>query len=63
MASRLVLLVLSARLSDGAAEMSQATANPIRKVVNMLQAMQKKVTEEGEKDWGLPKGGLNPKGG
>jgi len=29
---------------------AQALANPIRKVVNMLQSMQKKVTEEGEKE-------------
>jgi len=29
------------------------TANPIRKVVNMLQAMQKKVTAEGEKEQAL----------
>mmetsp|Transcript_151322 Transcript_151322/g.367577 ORF Transcript_151322/g.367577 Transcript_151322/m.367577 type:complete len:739 (+) Transcript_151322:84-2300(+) len=29
---------------------AQALANPIRKVVNMLQAMTKKVTEEGEKE-------------
>merc|ERR1719199_1452621 len=28
----------------------QVTANPIRKVVNMLQAMEKKVTAEGEKE-------------
>eukprot|EP00928_Gymnodinium_smaydae_P069136 TRINITY_DN5252_c0_g3_i1.p1 TRINITY_DN5252_c0_g3~~TRINITY_DN5252_c0_g3_i1.p1 ORF type:complete len:726 (-),score=305.27 TRINITY_DN5252_c0_g3_i1:62-2239(-) len=31
-------------------ESSTAAANPIRKVVTMLQAMQKKVTEEGEKE-------------
>jgi len=29
---------------------AQALGNPIRKVVNMLQSMQKKVTEEGEKE-------------
>lgn len=29
---------------------TQAVANPIRKVVNLLQAMVKKVTEEGEKE-------------
>merc|ERR1740139_1844471 len=31
------------------AESSSEAANPIRKVVNLLQALQKKVTEEGEK--------------
>eukprot|EP00421_Protoceratium_reticulatum_P007702 CAMPEP_0168372212 /NCGR_PEP_ID=MMETSP0228-20121227/8164_1 /TAXON_ID=133427 /ORGANISM="Protoceratium reticulatum, Strain CCCM 535 (=CCMP 1889)" /LENGTH=694 /DNA_ID=CAMNT_0008385111 /DNA_START=16 /DNA_END=2098 /DNA_ORIENTATION=+ len=29
---------------------SEVTANPVRKVVTLLQAMQKKVTEEGEKE-------------
>merc|ERR1719166_142569 len=33
-----------------AAEQHSATPNPIRKVVTMLQAMQKKVTAEGEKE-------------
>jgi len=40
-------------LSGAAAEQREATAaaaNPIRKVVNMLQAMQKKITAEGEKE-------------
>jgi len=46
--ARLALFVLAATLAcAGAAEVS---ANPIRKVVNMLQAMQKKVTAEGEKE-------------
>merc|ERR1719316_2527341 len=31
-------------------QQQQVTANPIRKVVTMLQAMQKKVTAEGEKE-------------
>jgi len=31
-------------------EHAESAANPIRKVVNMLQAMQQKVTEEGEKE-------------
>merc|ERR1719198_951571 len=31
-------------------DFSAATANPIRKVVTMLQSMQKKVTAEGEKE-------------
>merc|ERR1719408_496041 len=48
MASRLVLLAFAALVSSaGAAEVS---ANPIRKVVNMLQAMQKKVEAEGAKE-------------
>jgi len=40
------LLVGSAASSDAAT----SAANPIRKVVNMLQAMEKKVTAEGEKE-------------
>jgi len=50
MASKLIFLMLLASLSSGAAESQQVSVNPIRKVVNMLQAMQKKVTEEGEKE-------------
>jgi len=48
----LVALLLAAvpAHGDSAVEVSEATANPIRKVVNMLQAMQKKVTAEGEKE-------------
>merc|ERR1719192_1065009 len=38
-----------------AAEHHSATPNPIRKVVTMLQAMQKKVTAEGEKEADLYK--------
>merc|ERR1719166_62068 len=38
-----------------AAEQHSATPNPIRKVVTMLQAMQKKVTAEGEKEADLYK--------
>merc|ERR1719420_1112052 len=37
------------------AEILETRANPIRRVVNMLQAMQKKVTEEGEKEEALMK--------
>merc|ERR1719395_84482 len=48
MAVRLVALVLLAGLSGATAE--QVSANPIRKVVTMLQAMQKKVAAEGEKE-------------
>jgi len=54
MGARWVVLLLLACLA--AAPLAGATtaemgfsANPIRKVVNMLQSMQKKVTEEGEK--------------
>jgi len=45
--SRIIVLALVASV---AAEQQQLTANPIRKVVNMLQAMEKKVTAEGEKE-------------
>merc|ERR1719355_131874 len=41
-----MMLALAAASSDEAA----VTANPIRKVVSMLQSMQKKITAEGEKE-------------
>merc|ERR1719198_1082039 len=44
------LIALVAILGFAAAVEQQTTANPIRKVVTMLQAMQKKVTAEGEKE-------------
>jgi len=46
------LLVVSAVPSEGAGVNQQqtSTANPIRKVVTMLQMMQKKISEEGEKE-------------
>jgi len=44
------LVVLALVVSCVGASEQQATANPIRKVVNMLQAMEKKVTAEGEKE-------------
>merc|ERR1719337_498718 len=44
----LAALVLVAGLSGVSAE--QVSANPVRKVVTMLQAMQKKVTQEGDKE-------------
>merc|ERR1719267_510207 len=47
------ILVGAAVVSSGAAlakEESAVTANPIRKVVNMLQSMQKKITAEGEEE-------------
>jgi len=48
----LILLAVTTSLGQAAASEQQAavTANPIRKVVNMLQAMQKKITAEGEKE-------------
>jgi len=35
---------------DSAVQATEVAANPIRKVVNMLQAMEKKVSAEGEKE-------------
>jgi len=47
----LLLTAVSASASDEQASSDQTTtANPIRKVVTMLQAMQKKVEAEGEKE-------------
>merc|ERR1719359_946526 len=40
-------------LADTESSVEAARANPIRKVVNMLQAMQKKVEAEGEKEKAL----------
>jgi len=48
--SRLTILLLAVTLGCASAAEQQVTANPVRKVVNMLQAMQKKVTAEGEKE-------------
>jgi cytochrome c5 len=45
----LTKLAVVAATACHAAEQT-ATVNPIRKVVNMLQAMQKKVEAEGEKE-------------
>jgi len=42
--------VLSLALALGQAESTNVAANPIRKVVNMLQGMQKKIEAEGEKE-------------
>jgi len=50
MANRLALIALVASLGLVGAAEQQMTANPIRKVVNMLQAMQAKVTAEGEQE-------------
>jgi len=49
-ASLVVILCLAACPASVGAENQAATANPIRKVVNMLQSMQKKVEAEGEKE-------------
>jgi len=45
-----VLIALVATLGSGTTVEQQVSANPIRKVVNMLQAMQAKITAEGEKE-------------
>eukprot|EP00971_Amphidinium_carterae_P187253 3716654-Amphidinium_carterae.2 len=52
MATRLVLVcaLLGAQFAQGLQQHTAATANPIRKVVNMLQAMSAKVEEEGKKE-------------
>jgi len=54
MPSRVVALSLLAAaapaLANDSIEANEAQANPIRKVVNMLQAMQKKVAAEGKKE-------------
>jgi septal ring factor EnvC (AmiA/AmiB activator) len=54
-AYRLLSLVLASIFADSSASVSDAAihANPIRKVVNLLQLMQKKVTAEGEKEKAL----------
>jgi|Transcript_98110 predicted nucleic acid-binding Zn-ribbon protein len=49
-ASSIVLVCALSMPSAGLAGMQEARANPIRKVVTMLQAMQKKVASEGEKE-------------
>jgi len=49
-ASLIVILCLAACPASIRAENQATTANPIRKVVNMLQSMQKKVEAEGEKE-------------
>jgi hypothetical protein len=46
--ARIVAVALFSVLAFAAASTQQA--NPIRKVVTMLQAMEKKVTAEGEKE-------------
>ena len=43
-------VMMSVILPSLRAEALEARANPIRRVVNMLQAMQKKVVAEGEKE-------------
>lgn len=46
----MVKLPLLALVASVAAEREMATANPIRKVVNMLEALKSKVEAEGEKE-------------
>jgi len=48
MRGALLLLILVAGVAEGGA--AATSANPVRKVVGMLTAMQKKVAEEGEKE-------------
>jgi len=50
--STALMLILGLGVATGldVASDDQAHANPIRKVVNMLQAMQKKISAEGEKE-------------
>jgi len=48
--SRCIFLAALVTLGGAIAVEQQTSANPIRKVVNMLQAMQKKVEAEGEKE-------------
>jgi len=50
MRSARILLAASACLGGANAAASEAALNPIRKVVNLLQAMQQKVEAEGEKE-------------
>merc|ERR1712129_630245 len=47
------LMLAPAALAVGSRESVTALANPIRKVVTMLQSMQAKVEEEGEKEKAL----------
>jgi len=51
MSARFIVVVMLSTFIGGSSTSSSASvgANPIRKVVNLLQAMQKKVTEEGAK--------------
>jgi len=52
MALRIIVVALSLAACEGAKlrAVSQAQSNPIRKVVTLLQAMQQKVVEQGEKE-------------
>mmetsp|Transcript_137362 Transcript_137362/g.242744 ORF Transcript_137362/g.242744 Transcript_137362/m.242744 type:complete len:684 (+) Transcript_137362:110-2161(+) len=49
----LMLNLLATAVQVASAEQQETAANPIRKVVNMLTAMQKKITAEGEKEAAL----------
>merc|ERR1719203_62593 len=50
MRSHLIIFVSSLGFALGTATDDAAEMNPIRKVVNLLQAMQKKVTAEGARE-------------
>ena len=51
---RSFVFALIVALSVGQSSAEVAQANPIRKVVKMLQSMEKKVVAEGEKDCSEP---------
>jgi len=44
------VLIVVASVAAASAEATEATANPIRRVVNLLQGLSKKIKEEGEKE-------------
>merc|ERR1719450_1488446 len=46
----LATLAIAATIGNAAEQRQQAMANPIRRVVTMLQSMEKQVTKEGEKE-------------
>mmetsp|Transcript_98775 Transcript_98775/g.265350 ORF Transcript_98775/g.265350 Transcript_98775/m.265350 type:complete len:718 (-) Transcript_98775:68-2221(-) len=50
LAMALLLVALAVSGASAGSSEAETNANPIRKVVTLLQAMQKKVTEEGEKE-------------
>merc|ERR1719456_2077839 len=50
MAVKIAVVALIFGCAGAVEQQQQVTANPVRKVVTMLQSMQKKVTAEGEKE-------------